>query len=207
MIKRIFIISLIISFYSTLLQSQTTSTAAESRKANLKELLDYRFKGGYYSFEGLFWRTVEYPEVAKKNCVVGILIIRFTVDCEGKIVDLRVTNPLRWGIEAEIQKFINATEGNWNTCEDDKYTKFEVPIQFTINDTETNSTDGMIVYQTELTGYNCKGDSYFKEKLDKALEKGQKKKSLKLLQELIKRDPYNNDYYEIRKSLLDVNKK
>ncbi|PLX04278.1 MAG: hypothetical protein C0595_04095 [Marinilabiliales bacterium] len=206
MIKRIIILFLSLFIISNLLISQTNSTAAESRKENLKQLLDYRYKGGFYSFESLFWKTVEYPEFAKKNCIVGIEIVRFEVDCEGKLKNLRITNPLRWGIENEIQKFMNATVGNWNKCDDDKYTKFEVPIQFMINETETNTTDAMIVFKVELTGYQCKGDSYYKEKLDKALDKGQKKRALKYVAELIKRDPYNNEYYEIRKKLMEEKK-
>ena len=101
---------------------------------------------------------------------------------------------------------MNATVGNWNKCDDDKYTKFEIPIQFMINETETNTTDAMIVLKTELTGYQCKADSYYKEKLDKALDKGQKKKALKYVGELIKRDPYNNEYHEIRKKLMEEKK-
>lgn len=205
--RNLFLILLGLLFSVNTLYSQENTTPAESRKANLKQLLDYRYKGGYYSFERLFWKTVEYPEVAKKNCVVGILVVRFEVDCEGTLKNLRVSNPLRWGVEKEIQKFFDATIDNWNKCEDDKYTKFEIPIQFTINETETNSTDAMIVMQTELKGYTCKSDEYFWEKLRKALDKNQNKKSLKLLQELIKRDPYNSELYTIKSDILSGKKK
>ena len=206
MIKRIIILFISLFIISNLLISQTNTTPAESRKENLKKLLDYRYKGGFYSFESLFWKTVEYPEIAKKNCIVGIAIVRFEVDCEGSLKNLRVTNSLQWGIEGEIQKFMNATLGNWNKCDDEKYTKFEVPIQFIINETEMNTDDAMIVLKTEMIGYQCKGDSYYKEKLDKALKKGRKNKSLKYVKELIKRDPYNNEYYEIRKKILEEKK-
>ena len=99
------------------------------------------------------------------------------------------------------------TEGNWNKCTDDRYTRFEVPIQFTINDTETNSTDGIIIMQKDLTGYNCKPDSYYREKFDDAYKKGKKKKALKYIQDLIRRDPYNSELYELRKELLEDKKK
>jgi len=196
--KRIILLVFSVLFFANHLISQENSTPAQSRKANLKQLLDYRYRGGYYSFERLFFKTVEYNEVAKKNCVVGIMIVRFDVDCEGEIKNLVIKNPLRWGLDAQVQGFLQATMGNWNTCTDDKYTRFEVPIQFTINDTETNSTDGMIILQADLTGYNCKGDSYFQEKLDDALEKNKKKKAVKYLDELIKRNPYDSDLYDLR---------
>jgi hypothetical protein len=150
---------------------------------------------------------VEYPEYAKKNCVLGIMIVRFEVDCKGEIKNLVIKNPLGWGIDQQVQSFLQQTTGNWNKCTDDKYTRFEVPIQFTINDTETNSTDGMIIYQSELIGYKCKGDSYYQEKLDNALEKNSKKKALRYIGELIKRDPYNTELYDIRKDILEKKKK
>ena len=188
-------------FVSTFLICQVNSTPAESRKKNLKQLLDYRYRGGFYSFENLFYQTVEYNDFAKKNCVIGIMIVRFEVDCEGDIKNLVIANPLKWGLDEYVQEFLNKTIGKWNTCDDDKYTKFEVPIQFTINDTETNSTDAMLVYQVELVGYKCKPDSYFKEKLEEALKKNNSKKSLKYINELIKRDPYNSELYTIRKEI------
>lgn len=205
--KRIILFVLSIIFFGNLLISQESGTPAESRKANLKQLLDYRYRGGFYSFERLFLKTVEYPEYAKKNCVVGIMICRFNVDCEGDITNLTITNPLRWGIDQSVEKFFQQTVGNWNTCDDDKYTRFEVPIQFTINETETNSTDAMIIYHTELTGYTCKSDSYFKEKFDKAMEKNSKKKAIKYINELIKRNPYDSELYTLRTKLLESKKK
>ena len=205
--KSIIIIVLSFLFFGNPLVSQEKDTPASSRKANIKRLMDYRYRGGYYSFERLFLKTVAYPEIAKKNCVVGIMIARFEVDCEGQIKNLVISNPLRWGIDETVQLFFQETMGNWNKCEDDKYTRFEVPIQFTINDTKTDSTDAMLVYRAELKGYTCKGDDYFKEKYDKAMEKNSNKKALKNLNELIKRNPYKSDLYELRKALKEEKKK
>jgi len=193
-------------FFGNQIFGQEVQSPAESRKKNLKELLDYRYRGGFYSFERLFFREVEFNEYALKNCVIGIMIVRFEVDCEGEIKNLVIKNPLGWGLNQQVQSFLQKTQGNWNKCDDDRYTRFEVPIQFTINDTETNSTDAMIVMQKDLTGYNCKPDSYYQEKFDDAFKKGKKKKALKYLQELIKRDPYKSELYELRKELLEGKK-
>lgn len=205
--KSIVLIIFSLLFSTNLLISQEENTPAKSRKKNLKELLDYRYRGGFHSFERLFFKTVEYPEIAQKNCVMGITIVRFEVDCEGEIKNLIIKNPMYWGIDEQIQSFLSQTMGNWNTCSDDKYTHFEVPIQFLINDTETNSTmDGIIVHQAELVGYKCKGDSYYQEKLDKALLKNNKKKTLRYLNELIKRNPYDANLYDMRKEILNKKK-
>ncbi len=193
-------------FFVNQLLSQEKTTPAESRKKNIKELLDYRYIGGFHSFERLFYKTVEYPEIAKKNCVIGISIVRFEVDCKGEIKNLIINNPLGWGIDQQIQFFLRETMGNWNICSDDKYTRFEVPIQFIINETETNSTDAMMIYQVDLVGYKCKGDSFYREKLDLALEKNSDKKAYRYLKELIKRDPYNTELTSLRKEILDRKK-
>jgi len=198
---------LTIMFFGNRGFSQENQNPSESRKKNLMELLDYRYRGGFYSFERLFFREVEYNEFALKNCVIGIMIVRFEVDCEGQIKNLVIKNPLGWGLNEQVQGFLQKTEGNWNKCTDDRYTRFEVPIQFTINDTETNSTDGIIIMQKDLTGYNCKPDSYYREKFDDAYKKGKKKKALKYIQDLIRRDPYNSELYELRKELLEDKKK
>lgn len=207
MYKKIILFAFSFIFFGSTLFCQESGTPAASRKANLKQLLDYRYRGGYYSFERLFLKTVTYPDFAKKNCVVGILIARFEVDCEGEIKNLVISNPLKWGIDEMVQKFFQETIGNWNKCDDDKYTRFEVPIQFTINDTKTNSTDAMLIYQVDLVGYNCKSDSYFQEKFEEAMKKNNKKKALKNINELIIRNPYNSDLYDTRKELKKKDKK
>jgi len=194
-------------FFGNLTFSQESGTPAESRKKNLKHLLDYRYRGGFHSFERLFLKTVEYPEYTKKQCVVGMTIVRFEVDCEGEIKNLVIKNPMRWGLDQQIEAFFQATVGNWNKCDDEKYTRFEIPIQFTINETETNSIDAMLVYQEELTGYTCKSDDYFREKLDKAIEKNSKKKAIKYVSELIRRNPYDAALYTLRTELVEGKKK
>lgn len=204
--KRVILLILSFVFYANIAFSQENSTPSESRKVNLKQLLDYRYRGGFYSFERLFLKTVEYPEYTKKQCVVGMMIVRFEVDCEGEIKNLIIKNPLRWGLDQQIEAFFQATVGNWNKCDDEKYTRFEVPIQFTINETETNSIDAMLVCQEELTGYTCKSDDYFREKLDKAIEKNSKKKAIKYISELIRRNPYDSDLYTLRTELVEGKK-
>lgn len=205
--RKVVLLALSLVFLSNLLISQEAGTPAESRKKNLKQLLDYRYRGGFYSFERMFLKTVEYPEYTKKNCIVGMMIARFEVDCEGEIKNLVIKSPIGWGLNQMVEKFFQETVDNWNKCDDDKYTRFEVPIQFTINETETDSTNAMLIYQEELTGYICKGDDYYREKLDKALEKNNRKKTLKYLSELIRRNPYDSELYTLRTDMLEDKKK
>jgi hypothetical protein len=202
--KTIFGIITILLISSSLIKGQEDLSISESRKKNLQKVLDYRFKGGYYSFERLFNKTVEYPEVAAQNCVMGIIIASFNVNCDGEIEKVALKTMLRYGIDEEVTKFFNATTGQWNTCDDDKYTHFDIPIQFRLEDVKTNTTDAILVKESKTIGYVCHDDDYFVEKINKYLEKGKGKKALQFANELILRNPYNNEYIDMRTKALSL---
>lgn len=182
--------------------SQEINSIAQSRKDNLISLLNYRFKGGYYTFEKIFQQNVTYPPAAVAHCIMGIAIVSFRVSCEGEVYDVRIKTPLGYGIDNEISSFFAKTEGNWNNCKDEKYTRFEVPIQFKLSGTETNTEDALLVHETDNPGFLCNDDEYYIKKLNKYVDKGNKKKALKYITILLHRDPYNTDYYDLQKKLL-----
>ncbi len=184
--------------------AQEDVSIPQLRKNNLIELLNYRFKGGYHTFEKVFQQSVEYPPVAKSNCVMGIAVISFRVSCEGVVYDIKSKSPLGYGIEGEISRFFANTEGLWNTCRDEKYTKFEVPIQFKLSGTETNTTDALLMIETDNPGYLCNNDQYYIDKMEKYLAKGKDKKALQYVEIMIRRDPYNSYYQDLRKKLMGI---
>jgi hypothetical protein len=184
--------------------SQTDSAAlvlSQSRNKNISHMLDYRYKGGSGAFEGELLKHVSYTQEALANCVVGTVILSFTVGCDNKISDLRMRNPLHYGLNEKIQEFFNATEGQWNSCNDERYTRFEVPILFTIKNTETNAT-GFVIVEGEGKGLRCKSDAYYLEQFKKWSKKGKIKRALSALDVLIQRDPYNQNNYDLKKSFL-----
>lgn len=184
--------------------AQEESSISQARKDNLIELLNYRFKGGYYTFEKIFQQSVEYPPIASANCIMGIAIVSVKVNCKGIVDDLRIKTPLGYGIDNEISKFFAKTEGQWNNCRDEKYTKFEIPIQFKIKGSVTNTKDALLVFEVDNTpGYLCNDDQYYIDKLNKYISKGKNKKALQYLGVLIQRDPYNTDYYDMRMKILN----
>lgn len=184
-------------------KSQNSTTVSESRKESLKSILNYRYKGGYYSLEKDFNTSVKFPETARINCRLGICVASLTVDCNGVLQEVSLKNPLKLGIDEEISNFFNSTSGNWNTCEEDKYTRIDIPIQFTIDGTETNSTDALFICVGErLPGQPCNPDEYYVKKAKKYLDKKNGKKALQNINVLIRRDPYNNSYVEMKKEAL-----
>lgn len=189
------------------LNAQDYSSVSESRALGIKSILDYRYKGGFYTFEKHFNSSVTFPESALYNCRIGICVVSLLVDCNGDIVEVKLKNPLRFGIDEQITDFIYSTTRNWNACTDDKYVKFDIPIQFTIRGVETNFTDGVLISVGEpIPGQSCEDDQYYIEKVEKLMEKKKGKKALQYLNRLIRRNPYNNEYYEMQKEALSFQK-
>ncbi len=190
--------------FSGIIVAQDTLSISEQRKSNLINLLNYRYKGGYFNFEKLFHQKVTYPDIAKNNCVMGIILIDLTVDCEGTITDLRTKNNLSYGIDDIVKEFVLASEGQWNECSDNKYTRMEIPVQFVIEGTQTAENEALFICNGKSPGLKCKDDEDFMQRVEKAMEKGKKKKALENLDKLIKRNPYNPAYYELKQKALNL---
>lgn len=175
---------------------------ALSRNRNIRQLLDLRFRGGSGEFEKLLINQVLYTEEARKNCVNGVVILSFTVDCDNTQSELKMRNALYYGFNEQLSAFYTATEGKWNQCSDERYTRFEIPIQFIIEGTETNGR-GFVVVEEKNPGYRCKSDQYYLDNIEKFRKKGKTKRALEMIDMLIKRDPYNQTYYELKNSFFD----
>jgi hypothetical protein len=202
MIKNLGILLLCFVFPISGILAQDYSSASESRRKQLKAVLDYRYKGGFYTFEQDFNLIVEYPEVATQNCILGIVIVNLVVDCDGQLTKIGMKNGLKYGIDEQISQFFNSTYGKWNKCDDERYTKFEIPVQFVLKGTQTNTTDGVLVKEGENPGYACNGDDYYMVRAEKALEKKKGKKAIPFIDKLIQRDPYNMKLYDMKKEAM-----
>ncbi len=180
-------------------------SVSESRNRNIKYQLDLRFRGGSGEFERVFFANINYPEDARKACIMGVTIMSFKVSCDNKISDFRLKNPLGYGINEQLGRFFTATEGQWNSCTDDKYTRFEIPVLFIIESGET-SGKGYLMVEGKYPGYKCKPDAYYLAEFEKLKAKKKMRKALEAVDELMRRDPFNNDYYDLKKALLESGK-
>ena len=205
--KRLFVIVGIIFLFEINGYSQETMTPAESRSKQISTQLDYRFKGGTYTFEKIFNTTVTYPDVARTNCIQGIIIASFDVTCNGELGFITIKNPLHYNIDNEVKKFFINTNGKWNKCHDSKYEHFEIPIQFKLQGTKTNTEEGLFTFEGKNPGYVCNGEDYYLEKAKKYLEKKKSKKAIANLDILIRLDPYNNEYFELKKQAIQMSGK
>ncbi len=168
----------------------------------IKTMLDYRYKGGSGAFERDFFYHVDYNKISRQSCIVGTTIMQFTVSCDGSLGEFNIINPLNDYISSQLQKFFLMTKGNWNECQNSDYEYFEIPVVFTIENLDTEAF-GFITNVDYEEGYPCKCDDYFYEQFCKYKDK-KPKKALDAINELIRRNPYNEFYIEEKNKLVDL---
>ncbi|MBN2637492.1 MAG: TonB family protein [Bacteroidales bacterium] len=205
--KKVFFLLASLLFLSHFLFAQNDVTTSEFRLSHLKKLMDYRFVGGYYGFESRFLKAVKYTDEARQNCIVGIVIVSFDVNCNGEITDIKLRNPLGYKMDDQVSAFIKSTRGHWNKCQNSQFTHFEVPFMFTLEGTKTNKSNAAFVYEGKNPGYACLADSYYMEKIEKAIKKKRTEKARGYLETLIHRDPYNTEYYKLLDQVINLSGK
>lgn len=202
--KKNFVIIGIFFLFGTIGYSQENFTPAQSRNKQISTLLDYRFIGGTYTFEKIFNTTVTYPDIARKNCIQGIIIVSFDVTCDGKLGFVTIKNPLHYDIDNEVKKFFISTNGHWNKCHNSKYEHFDIPIQFKLKGTKTITEEGLFTFEGKNPGYVCNGEDYYLAKAKKYLDKKKPKKAIANLDILIRFDPFNQSYFEMKKQAIKM---
>ncbi|UBM62565.1 energy transducer TonB [Candidatus Sulfidibacterium hydrothermale] len=205
--KKVFGMLLGFLLFAAVSNGQELANVAKTRNRQTHDLLDYRFRGGFYTFERMFLQTVKYTDMARENCIIGIVVLSFQVDCDGNLKDVKIKNALHFGLDQEIQKFMESTNGHWNKCRDNKYTRFSVPIQFTMEGTKTDTLDPVITLVGKNPGYVCNSDSYYYQKAKEALAKKKGKKARTYIEILIRRNPFNDEYYDMMKKAMALSGK
>lgn len=180
-------------------QDQNLSQMLKKNNSVIKTLLDYRYKGGSGAFERDFFLNVDYNLISRQSCTVGTTIIQFSVNCDGTLGEFSIINPLNDHLNSQLQKFFLMTQGNWNKCQNSDYEYFEIPILFTIEGLETEAI-GFITNVDDKNGPPCKCDKYYHEEFQKYKEK-KPKKALQAIEELIRRNPYNELYIQEAENL------
>ncbi len=200
----IIVLVLILAQSSKLMAQSSTAEVQSLLKENnriVKTMLDYRYKGGSGAFERDFFLNVDYNQISRQSCTVGTTIMQFTVSCDGTLGEFNIINPLNDYINSQLQKFFLMTKGNWNECQNADYEYFEIPVLFTIDGLETEAI-GFITNYADKVGVKCECDKYFHEEFEKFKEK-KPKKALDAINELIRRNPYNESYIEEKNNLVD----
>lgn len=200
----VFVIIFLMAQCSTVKSQESTVDVQSLLKENnriIKTMLDYRYKGGSGAFERDFFLNVDYNQISRQSCTIGTTIMQFTVSCDGTLGEFNIINPLNDYLNSQLNKFFLLTNGNWNECQNSDYEYFEIPIVFTIEGLETEAI-GFITHYDEEEGCPCKDDTYFLQEFEKHKNK-KPKKALRAIEELIRRNPYNESYIEEKNKLIE----
>lgn len=90
------------------------------------------FPGGNGELMSFIRKTVNYPEIAKKAGVEGVVVVRFTVDREGKVKDITVLKGIGAGCDEEAARVVSLMKG-WSAGKQNGKAvsvQVSVPIRF-----------------------------------------------------------------------------
>jgi hypothetical protein len=187
-----------------------------------KKPISYRFKYGETGFVSFFTKNIAYPELAIKNGTVGHSIIRVSVDSTGTINGINIINPIDSIIDNEVLRVIYLSRKQWKSCDTIKKDQvFYIQIAFSLPGFLPNLCvpkskeilkyfpEPIVITPPKLlkSDISKENDSiqffYVKneelsEKVNSFMDKGKYEEALPIINELIKRDPFNRDLYKVR---------
>lgn len=137
----LFVLSLLLT--SEVLFSQSISDSI-SNKSDTSQTLDFpekkaSFKGGESAFYKYISNNVKYPKDAIKNKIEGKIVVQFTVNKDGRIIDVSTLGKtLGYGLEEEAIRVIKnmpkwepAVQKGKNVA-----MRFQIPINFSLPEDE-----------------------------------------------------------------------
>jgi len=190
-----------------------------SQKAKLP--INYRFKNGEVGFTSFFLKNIKYPKKSIQNGTIANSITRISINPKGEIDSIFTLNPIDTIIDLEVNRVINLSRNLWKKCDSIEHDHvFYIQIAFSLNkimpnifDPRSNQLmklfpDPIIITLPEPlinSPDNEKepkviipSDEALAQKLNSYLAASDFGTALPLLNELIKRDPFNRELYKVR---------
>jgi len=195
----VFLICLTLTFPTS---GQRTKVTREGTSI-FDERLNKSYKSGEEGFVRFVASTLNYPVEARTKGVMGLSVLAFKVDCDGKPYGLLFKTKLGFGIEQEIERVIKKTKGDWLPCnERDTLGWINFKISFTLNNLY-DSPEAFLQMSANGDFPGVSDDTLIAD-LKKATEENKPEEVRMALTKLVMRFPYNQEY---RKQLIELNKK
>ena len=200
------IILILISFSNDLYSQKT------------KNPIDYRFKNGKNGFSTFFYQTIDYPLTAMENGIVGNCFIKTTIKPTGEISDISIINPVDSTIDNEVMRVIKLSQKLWKKCDTIDHDQiFYIQVAFSFFFVQPNTFApksqelAKLFLEPIIVTIVKKGetkkpilkDDELAAKANLYLSANKYPEALPLVNELIKRDPFNIQLYKIR---IEINK-
>lgn len=169
----------------------------------------YRVKGGAPTFYKAIQETLIYPRSARQNGTVGTAIVSMVLSPTGVISDFQIVNSLCKDIDQELEEVFLKTKDIWlaDSLEKNDYILF-IPVVFLIEGTnyiQTRHEAGFMLSEIKVVAYGSDGidgrvreDQFHAERADESYKKKKYKATIKHLDELIRRNPFNAELYKMR---------
>lgn len=156
-------------------------------------------------------KNLRYPLEAQQAATVGTSLVAFTITPTGKLIDITIVNSLGNAIDGEVRRLIESTKKMWMPADpsasQDSIMLF-LPVRFTLEDRSGSHNfygeqvkpdfilnEIVVVGYSSQTTYDVRDDAYYVNELSAALAKKDYKRMLKMVNELIRRNPYSDKLY------------
>lgn len=175
--------------------------------------INTRFKGGEIEFRNFLAQNLKYPVLSQENKSVGYSITGITITPEGTIFDISTINLIDESIERDIYRVLQMTKNKWLKCDTISINQtFYVQIAYVMGNTpdiKNQVKDKLnFIDLVALTAMGLSNDSYLPEsdesiaaKFGEALKKNEYNEAINYINELIKRNPFNRELYQLRMSI------
>lgn len=169
-----------------------------------------RFKEQEISMMEVMNKTLRYPlEMTAAPQVVTVLGV-IKISEEGKIEDIGTLNKVDKSFRNQFIKFAKETEGLWET--NGSPTKYiaVIPIVFSYDGADYSPNlknipdyfhDSKVIHFSSEIG-NYENDNEYLEKVEKLADKAKYQKAVKIMEDLLSREPTNLEYY---KKIIELN--
>lgn len=176
------------------------SLSLQANSISFDEFIEAHYEGGTKGFLTLFYENVNYPNEARSHCVMGVVKIRLTISETGKVEKIGFYNKLGYGIEEEIVRVIELTEGNWKDINAGN-SNVDILIEWRINEEPEELGDIRIV--TEVQGMTCMSTTLLEKRMRKYIKKEKYNKAREVYDFLMYRNPHSLKYINEGKTILE----
>jgi hypothetical protein len=175
--------------------------------------IDYRFEKGEAGYLNFFMRNVRYPIESTDSSSYGLSITRIVLSPKGQIVKMKIINSLDSAIDNEVLRCIKSSAKHWRECDTiDHDQVFYIQIAFTILGvqpsyclSELPAFKKLFLEPVVITAFSNSPsrkeivtDEILAEKASTFLRSGNYLGTLPFIDNLIRHDPFNNEFYKLR---------
>lgn len=171
----------------------------------------YRYKDGPEVFNDFIRQNIELSDTG--YCNVGNLITRISINPEGEISTIDVVNPIDSITDSEIIRVIKLSQKYWRKCDSITYNQiFYIQVVISTPNYMPNFYNPKVecykrlflepiiierydIYQSK---FNLVETKVIINKMNSFLENSNYEEALPLIDELVRRDPFNRDLYKLR---------